>query len=108
MYLDNEDFFSKKMYLDNEDTFSNGVVVRKAPDYGVTVNGLGIWPDGEKDDRGYVMSSNYDMTVYYHFENNLAEVRYHSNSNGVVEWILLSFFALIFCCFLLFLYVCFL
>jgi len=69
------------MNLNNEEMFCN-VVVRPAPDYGVTVNGIGLWPDGPKDRRGYVTATNDNMTVCFNFSTGHAEVYYHERPDG--------------------------
>ena len=69
----------------------HGIVIRPAPDGGVTVNGVGLWPDGPKDDKGYVYGSKGPWTARYNFETKSAEASYHGDDPlagpRVVTWI---------------------
>lgn len=69
-----------------------GIVIRPAPDNGVTVNGVGLWPDGPKDSRGYVYGDKGPWSARYNFETGNAEATYHGEDQlagpRAVVWIL--------------------
>ncbi len=71
----------EESWIEKQIMEGHGVVIRPAPDNGVTVNGVGLWPDGPKDHQGYVYGSKGPWSARYNFETGSASATYHGEDS---------------------------
>ena len=85
--------------MDEIETERTLVVIRPTADYGVTVNGIGLWPGDPEDQRGYTIKREGDWTVFYNFRTGHAEIYYFPQKDGrpeaTVLYLVFSAFAFI-------------